>query len=369
MAVNFKEKNLGQDFCKDYIKKVGGLIRASTSFTVVGMPGMGISIFLRYLATTNLAYFVHVDINELPSLTKNELFKLLFKELGGQTFGILDDQYLELCKKQIEQIITGQQKLVVIFNRFDKLKSQFDPSFFDNLRALRDIDKEKIVMIFSANRPLVEQYPQMFTGGNLNMFSQSYYLKPFSKEDLKKLIDLNSPFAKSDPQKLETAIKLCGGHYQLLQLLLKSDYLESDPLLDPVIKLQLKELSEYLKFEERKSLQKFSVGKRVGINNQFLLDLGFINGTQFFSPLLLRYLKSTLNLKLPPRETKLFKLLKSRLGKTITKDEIFNVVWKDDEDKATDWALDALIYRLRRNLKTGYVIENQKKVGYYLVKT
>lgn len=83
------------------------------------------------------------------------------------------------------------------------------------------------------------------------------------------------------------------------------------------------------------------------------------------------------------------------MGKTVIKDEIFAEVWPahnvlpettaslqagsrseagggENYEGATDWALDALIYRLRNStfMKShGYIIESHKKVGYTLIQT
>jgi L-methionine (R)-S-oxide reductase len=76
-------------------------------------------------------------------------------------------------------------------------------------------------------------------------------------------------------------------------------------------------------------------------------------------------------LKLPQKEGKLFSLLQKELGKTVPKDIIFKEIWKDTPDEATDWALNSLIYRLRKNTtfhKSGYIIENNKDIGYSLIK-
>ncbi len=76
-------------------------------------------------------------------------------------------------------------------------------------------------------------------------------------------------------------------------------------------------------------------------------------------------------MKLPAKEAQLFKLLRNNIGKVISKDEIFSEVWGNDSE-ASDWALDALIYRLRKHsfmTSHGYIIESQKKVGYTLVQT
>lgn len=320
--MKFKEEKLGPDFAKSAVFEVKKLINSSTSFTVVGMPGMGISMFLRYLAAQKWAHVIHIDINELKKPSKDGLLKLLRKEL-----------------KNLETLVKKHSRVIIIFNRFDTLRKEFDKQFFGNLRSIRDIDKEKIVMVFSANKPLIKIAPDALTGGNLNMFSKSLMFE-YTDKDLGKLVKLNSPnlLKHKDFGKL---LKLAGGHYQLLQLLLKGDN-------DAVI-LQLKEIYENLDYKERKFFQK---------------NLGLA-----FSPLFADYIKSVMRLKLPVKEAALFKLLKGRLGRLVTKDEIFESIWQDGI--GSDWALNALIYRLRKNptfQASGYVIESNKKVGYCLVR-
>lgn len=375
IRTSFKEAELDSRFCEKSIREIKKLIKLSISFSVIGMPGMGISIFLRYLSTNKFAYFIHLDINELPNLSKNEFFKLLLKELGGLII-TSDQEVVELCKKQIKELISENQRLVIIFNRFDKLKKSFNQNFFDNLRVFRDIDKEKIVMIFAANKPLIEQSSQAFTGGNLNMFSQSFYLSPYSITDLKKILCLNSPSLLKNKTKLKLALTLSGGHYQLSQLLLKSDYLGDDLFADSAVKLQLRELYEYLNYKQRKQLQKIALGKRVRFIDKYLLNVGFVQkdnrDLKFFTPLFSTYLKANLKMKLPLKELKLFQLLKKKEGQVVSHEEIFQIIWNDDSEEASDWALKALIYRLRKNpafTALGYNIENHKKLGYFLVRS
>lgn len=77
-----------------------------------------------------------------------------------------------------------------------------------------------------------------------------------------------------------------------------------------------------------------------------------------------------IKIKLPPKEALLFSLLKRNEGKAVSKDELFKVIWQNS-DEVTDWSLNALIYRLRKNptfSSSGYTIESQKKIGYYLLK-
>ena len=317
----FKESKLGSDFAKSATLKAKKLIASSTSVTVVGMPGMGISMFLRYLAC-NLpgCNVIHIDINELKKPSKDELLKL--KEL-----------------KNLEKLVHKYSRVVIIFNRFDNLQGEFDKQFFGNLRSLRDIDKEKIVMVFSANKPLPKIAPEALSGGNLNMFSKSLFLE-YSDKDLEALVKLNSPNLLKHKDFGEF-LKLAGGHYQFLQLLLKED--------QDAVTLQLKEIYENMDYKERKFLQKH-------------LETAF-------SPLFADYVKSVMRLRLPVKEAALFKLLKGKLGKLVSKDEIFNELWQDEV--GSDWALNALIYRLRKNptfVASGYIIESKKKVGYSLIK-
>lgn len=94
------------------------------------------------------------------------------------------------------------------------------------------------------------------------------------------------------------------------------------------------------------------------------------NGFKLFSPVFEEYIRLNLPVKLPPKEAKLFKLLRNNVGKVVTKYEIFQALWGSDSEKGSDWALDALVYRLRSHpfIKShGYIIESQKKVGYSLI--
>ena len=355
MNDDFKEAKLGSDFCKDEIAQVKRLIESSISFSVVGMPGLGISIFLRYLATRRFAYFLHLDVYELSSLTQVELLKLL-----------PDKNQLQLLTQQHERV-------VIIFNRFDQLKKEFDKSFFNNLRSLRDVDKERVVMIFAANKPLYEIAPEAIDAGNLNMYSQTFYLKPYSNEELIRLLKINTPQFILNKSVLDKALKLCGGHYQLLQLLLKSERLGT-PFFDPFVKAQLRQIYELLDYKQRSQVQKIALGKKIGDLNNYLLGIGLIredkSGLKLFTPLFAEFIRTNLPLRLPNKEEKLFKLLKKNLGKVVGKEEIYNIVWFEDPLEASEWALNALVYRLRKNpafAASGYILENHKKVGYSLI--
>ena len=163
---NFKEKELGSDFAKEKLADFKELIEASRSFTVVSMPGVGVSYFLKYLAMQKFAKFFHIDIYSLPSLTKEEFYKLLSKELGGK----------------LETLAKKNNKIVLIFSRFDQLRKEFDNQFLSNIQSLTT--PQKIVLIFTSIKPLPDMATELLTGGNLNFFSEILYFKPYSEKSM-----------------------------------------------------------------------------------------------------------------------------------------------------------------------------------------
>ncbi len=373
LSYNFKESELGSDFAKENLKNFKQLIEATLSFVVISMPGVGVSYFLKYLACQNWAYFVHIDLYSLPTLNQHEFYRMFLRDLKGNPDGKSDEQVFIETKDILKNLAAKHEKVVVIFSRFDQLRKQFDWNFLSNIQSLTQVSPGKIVLIFTSIKPLYDIASDALTGGNLNFYSESLYFKPYSKDDLKQLlkIEVVRPISKLSLDKL---FDLSGGHNQLLHILLSSQ--KEQLLLDQFVKMQLKELIDYLDYHQRKCLQKIALGKKVEEVDEYLLDVGMLkkvgSSYQLFTPLLSEYIKTNMPVKLPIKESKLFKLLRANIGRTVSKDEIFAAVWEGHPEGATDWALDALIYRLRKHpfiTANNYIIESQKKVGYTLIQT
>ena len=365
--IEFPEIELGPDFAKDQVKTFKEHIEGGLSFTVISMPGVGVSHFLKYLSCQKWALFLYVDAYSLPNLTKYEFFKKLLLQLGGKNTPKEEDQLLTEAKKSLEILAESQEKIVIIFSRFDQLKKEFDKEFLTNIRSLVKVSPGKIVLIFTSVKPFNEIAPDALSGGNLGFYSENLYFKPYSKEDLKKLLSL-SAYRKTDTAALEEKLKLSGGHNQLLHILINSQ--KQNFLHDQFVKLQMKDLINNLNNSQVRELQKIALGKKVSGVDEYLLGVGMVKESQLFTPLLKEYVTGNLPVKLPVKESKLFKLLRKNAGKIVTKDEIFAEVWAENPEKATDWALDALIYRLRRHPfihAQGYIIESYKKQGYTLI--
>lgn len=374
---------MGPGFAKENMQNFRQLINASLSFVVVSMPGVGVSYFLKYLALQNFASFIHVDMYSLPTLTQQEFYKLLLTELGGKPGTKTNEELLQEIRKLIKALSEKKEvlrkssqkesKIVIIFSRFDQLKDEFDWNFLSNIQSLTALAQNKIILIFTAIKPLDEiAEPEALAGGNLNFYSENLYFKPYSKNDLKKLLSIE-PKRSIPEDTLEKLLDLSGGHYQLLGILLSSQK-QQNLVLDRFVKLQMKELIDYLDYHQRKQVQKVALKKTILSIDEYLLGVGIVRQTgsdyQLFTPLLSEYIKTNMSTRLPVKEAKLFKLLRKNMGRIVTKDEIFTEVWGKDSENATDWALDALIYRLRKHPSIqaqGYVIESQKKVGYTLI--
>ena len=368
---HFKEAELGEDFAQNTLKDFRQLIDSGVSFVTHSMPGVGASYFLKYLATRDFAYFVHVDLYNLPTLNQHEFYRMFLRDLGGNPSGKSDEQVFIDTKEIIKKLATKYEKIVIIFSRFDQLKKEFDENFLSNLQSLTTVSPRKIVLIFTAIKPLHELSPDAITGGNLTFYSKYLYFKPYSKEDLKKLLKIEPEQLAPDTD-LDKLLELSGGHNQLLHILLNSQK-QQNLLLDKFVKLQLKDLTDYLDYQQKKQVQKIALGKKIEDVDEYLLGVGMVkkegSNYQLFTPLLKEYLKTNLPVKLPVKEAKLFRLLRKNAGNVVSKDEIFQAVW-GEADEATDWALDALIYRLRNHpfIKSqGYIIESHKKVGYTLI--
>lgn len=372
-AYNFKEAELGPNFAQDKLKEFKTLIDAGVSFVTISMPGVGVSYFLKYLVCQNFAHFVHVDLYHLPTLNQHEFYRMFLRDLKGNPDGKSDEQVFIETKEILKNLAAKYDKVVVVFSRFDQLKNDFDANFLSNLQALTTIQPGKIVLIFTSIRPFREIAPDAIAGGNLTFYSKYLYFTPYSKQDLKKLLKLEQQ--SPSEANLDKLLELASGHNQLLHILLNSQK-QQNLLLDHFVKMQMKELINYLDYHERKTLQKIALGKKIEELDEYLLGVGMVQKTnstyQLFTSLLAEYIKTNMPVKLPVKESKLFKLLRQNMGRTVTKDEIFNTVWEGHSEGATDWALDALIYRLRKHpfIKAqNYIIESHKKVGYTLIQT
>jgi hypothetical protein len=371
MKYNFKEEKLDSGFCKEYSTIANKLISASISFTLIGMEGVCISTFLRYLALQEYAHFVYLDVRALSTHTNEEFFRLLLQELGYTQRVKNDEDLLTFCRNQLSMLSKKHNRIVIIINRFHHLNESINRGLLSNLRSLHDVDKSKIVFVTTALKPFYELPLEVIGDSNMELFSKIVYFRPYSLEDMKKILNISVLELRSTDE-IPAALEYAGGHVNLLQLLLRTDYL-NNPLADPFIKLQLKMIYDGFTSSQKRQIQQLVNGKRIAVD-EYLYQLGMLKEAQgkkeLFSPLMQQYIASETPQKLSNKESKLFFLLKKNKNKIVSKDVIFSHVWKDEPDEASDWALNALVYRLRKTpyyINSGYDIESYKGRGYKIV--
>lgn len=374
MRYNFSEKNLGPLFCKDIIKEIKEVIKAGSSFTIIGIPYIGGILFFRYLAMTNLAYFVLLDMHALPSATKAAFFFSLYRELGGNNQNITKENILEKCRERLHILSQKDQKVIILINQINYLKHELRNNLLLNLRTLEDFRKGKIFFIISATKPLHDYTEVSNYEKSVGIASKNIYFHPYSKNDLKKLIAIYPLELRKKGKDLTSAIELSGGHTTLFHFLLKTDYFDK-PLADQQIQLHLDQIYQNYSSPQKSQLRKIATGKRVKDLDPFLIKIGLVKQVndkyELFTPLLRDYILTYIKPKLSKKERKLLALFKSKLGKLVTKDELFQTLWEEKAHEATDWALNSTIYRLRKHpffQSTGYVIENEKDEGYRMIK-
>jgi hypothetical protein len=364
---------LSNDFYKDQIAEIKQLIDKSISFTTIGISDFGRTVFLKHLASLPLAdKFIFVDIYELATFSRLELYRLLLKQLGKETDTKDEEEIILGIRQELEKLVKINKKVVVILNRLDLVNFKFDRIFFDNLRAFRKIGEDQIVFIFGVCNPIHSFAGDSMLGSDVLFYSHISYLALYNKKDL---LELAQHFSQdiSDKTRLEQALELSGGHFQLFQLVLQNRQLS--PIDNEFIQLALKNIYRHLNHDQKKQVLKVALGKVAEINDDYLIKTGFVKKTvstnQLFSPLMADYVKNHSGVKLSTKENKLFKLLKNNLGEILSREQIFDKVWEENTEGATDWALDALAYRLRKNpafMNSGYILENHKKQGYSLIK-
>lgn len=374
MKYKFSENILGPNFREDVLDQIRILINTGSSFNIIGMPFVGISPFFRYLATTELAYFAYMDVHALFHRKKEDLFLSLYRELGGLDVVSKNDAF-EACKELIKKLLQSEKKIMIMINRIDYLdRDEYKGGIFSNLKSLEDIGKGRIIFAVASSKPLYEIDELAVSDSNLAFFSKIVYFPPYSGKDLDKLLLVSPVALKPNASDIKNALYLSGGHATLLQVLIKTEFLDK-PFLDPFIKLHLKVIYESCNSRQRNILYKLAIGKKIENIDGFLLKIGIVSEVaqqyKLFSPLFREYLVSYVKLKLSKNERKLFTILKKNLGKTISKEKLFQTLWGNNPDHGTDWALNSLIYRLRKNptlINNKYIIENEKDIGYRMIK-
>lgn len=366
-------KNISK-FASQQTTEVVKLINSGMTTSILGIPGAGITLFLKNLSTQPLGHVIYLDVFSLSNINANEFYKDLLIKLGGKLNPKDNtEELVTKCKYQLEKLIVSNEKIVICIPGFDQLQAEFSTSFFQYLRSLRSIDQSKIVFVFGICRRIDTILPQNLINADLNLFTSVYYLKPYSKPDIEYLLAKYGPNSDLSDDELENIISISGGHFQFLQLLMSSERL-NNPTQDPFIKLAFNNIFNHLSTPQKSIIRKLAISGTYTKHDTYLTNVGIIkkvnNEFQLFSPLFADCIRKFSAPKLPVKERRLLAILKKHEGRLVSKRDLFDYIWRNQEI-GTEWGLNALIYRLRKHPAftiLGYSIENHKKIGYILSK-
>ena len=99
--MKYLETKLPDNFCQPIFNECIESIAASTSFNLIGLPSVGMSYFIRFLAAKSERKFIHINTYELSDFTKEMFFKQFAEKTNKQ---LTSDNYLQEARKGLENL-------------------------------------------------------------------------------------------------------------------------------------------------------------------------------------------------------------------------------------------------------------------------
>lgn len=266
---------------------------------------------------------------------------LYLQKRYGPALACIDARLVDDVTRSMQTELRKEGAIVAV-TRLDRVK--LTEKFFVNLRKLAETFDENANLYLSTNLPITDLCMSEMKY-NHSAISETEYIKPLSFSEYKSI----------RPNTTKKNFEMCGGHLHLIESLKEGQA-------TPLTKRISEELADW--YKEFIALSKPT--------NQTLKDMGwFVNeqapsmfiGKELGVPDMGR-LKS-----LRPMEQKLYNFLKLHNNEVATKDEIIQNIWGEDKlGEVSDWAVNALVYRLRNSgaLLPKEKIINHKKIGYEL---
>lgn len=215
------------------------------------------------------------------------------------------------------------------------------------------------------------------------LIRSTFLLKPVTLKDATSLIkSFESRFNFSLTEKQQNEIYyLSGGHVGLIKslfLLLKENpnvVLEAETLLnEESICYRIQACLNDIGYDRLQSLIK----NHNSDTQAFFERFGLVVSSEFISPLfpaflkrLSRNYKNSQLIAFTKQEKEVFELLNRNKNSLISREDIAKVIWQDEwEEKYSDWALDALMHRLRLkvvNMSFEGKLETKKGLGFVYI--
>ncbi len=241
----------------DEIEKILTFIKEGNSAQLIGLPGVGKSNVLGFLAynrkirTKHLGenqkwfHFVPLNFSEIRKRPLSDAWKFIFlglieslRERKNQDYEKVDAICKEITNLNDELIlfqglkraidflcIEKELAVVFLFDRFEEYSQMIDSSFFANLRILRNRAKYRFSAVFSLSRPIEDIIePEIFADFHEFIIGHEIYLKLKDEVGLEFRISYLEKVSgkKIDEKVKKEIISLTGGHGKLTRLCLEA---------------------------------------------------------------------------------------------------------------------------------------------------
>lgn len=276
-------------------------IKHLDSSLLIGIPGVGKSVFLRFLIDNKNAQkellnteaarviFCLIDLNNLSSFDEKSFFQLLLKNLERKCENIKipkpdETIFLPRIQEVIDIICHQKQKrLAIIIDQFQIACINFPSEFFHNLKAIRDQAKDKLCYLFATAKDPLLIRPKQDYGPLYSLIGPFvFYFGPFDKDDGKWVLEtlLTKHELKITPKTKEEILKLTAGHASMIKTvvnLLEKEHLqgklEEKLMLDSGVGFILDEIWNSLYEEEKKVIKQITTDEKVDASRSAISKL------------------------------------------------------------------------------------------------
>ena len=396
------------------LEKVTQYLKEGNSCQIVGMPGVGSSTILGFLAYNRTIrekhfgeqaktfHFILVNFAEVHNKPLIEVTKLLFLELATSLQERNIEAYEEI-QKMFKDALSFQDELVLfqglkkavaylslekgltivfLFERFEAYITMLTADFFTNLRIIRNLVKYQFSVVFSLTRPLEDLIePTLIADFYEFLAGHIVYLPLFDKPGFDfRLNHLQEVSNKTiAPALVEKILSFTAGHGKLTKVCIEkclqeniiNDDITQDFLLSHLtIQGVLLEIWSFLSPDEQQAIIAHET-------LPFLESVDLMSNGNIAIPLFATYVTQQLQNEisipltydeasntitkgpqilsdyLTGAEFRLLRLLLTNQERIVERDEIIAAVWQNSTTTAgvSEQAIDQLVFRLRKKIE------------------
>ena len=355
----------------------------SESALITTIPAGGKRFFLKhikeyYSLITKDEDTIIISFEILPK--QLEVTQISIKIIELINYKLKFPRYLQdlSCESTLKELINQNKKILIIINRFERLKDREDVQTF--IESLRIIDQFKIRFLIGCDISALTN-PELYKSSGVLFSSNMKVIPTFTRKQIEISQKIHEGIhGWKIPKKFQNEIySLSGGNPGLVKYIIKHIYenkvkrLRTENLLeDPSINLKItniyNKLNECELIKDNKlNLQKEKVLKKLRIldeNNEIRIKL--------LETLLTTSRKLIPNGKLQKimskQELELFNVFDSHFDEILNLDQIASLLWEDKvNEKFSLWSIYKVISNLNTKLdKYGLKIKNYRGRGYAL---